>query len=304
MGRVSRRAALLGATLVALVLLAGCENALTSFLLGSPYRREMAKLVPTPNSFGFGFAVDISGDYMIVGEPYRDGNKGGAWIYHRVSGETWDAGTLLPAPAGALGPDASNGNDGDLYGYAVATNGEYAVLGSMYAGDGGIKRGKVAIYVADTYDRRLELRSDFQHRRRAIPDPAGLRRSDSATRFRSTVHGWRLAHARTRTEWSMSLLRGSLSLPELGRNLDVSGRNEAGSDPPGWGRIRLQRRHLGGPHDHRVHTTRTSMESRSVAPFQAGCSVHLHFRHRQLGLHRTHHSPRFGTHGPVRGVRR
>ena len=76
---------------------------------------------------------------MIVGEPYRDGNLGGAWIYHRVSGETWDAGTLLPAPVGAAA--------GDYYGYAVATNGEYAVLGAPDADDGAIDRsGKIAIY--------------------------------------------------------------------------------------------------------------------------------------------------------------
>lgn len=150
MGRVTRSAPSLAAVLLAAALLAGCDNALFGFLRGAPYQREMAKLVPTPNASGYGFAVDLSGDYMIVGEPYRDGNKGGAWIYHRVSGETWDAGTLLPAPAGALGPDPSNANDGDLYGYAVATNGDYAALGSMYAGDGGIKRGKVAIYGRDT----------------------------------------------------------------------------------------------------------------------------------------------------------
>ena len=98
MGRVSRSAGLLIAVVLATGLLAGCDNALFSFIRGSLYRREMTRIVPTPNASGFGFAVDLSGDYMIVGEPYRDGSKGGAWVYHRVSGETWDAGTLLPAP--------------------------------------------------------------------------------------------------------------------------------------------------------------------------------------------------------------
>ena len=127
MGRVSRRGPLLGIVVAAACILAGCASPLQSFifdmLFGPPYRREMAKLVPTPNAGSFGFAVDITGDYMMVGEPGGDGGKGRAWIYHRTSGETWDSGTLLPAPADALGPDPSNANDGDLYGYAVATDG-------------------------------------------------------------------------------------------------------------------------------------------------------------------------------------
>jgi hypothetical protein len=165
MGRVSRPPAVLFAGVLALATLAGCENALQSFvfdsLFGAPYRREMARLAPDPNASGYGFAVDIDGDYMIVGEPYRDGGKGGAWIYHRTTGEAWDAGVLLEAPPAALGPDSSNGNDGDAYGYAVATNGEYAMLGAMNAGAGGVKRGMVAMYARDTATGAWVLESTF-----------------------------------------------------------------------------------------------------------------------------------------------
>jgi hypothetical protein len=154
MGRVSRWGPLLGVALVAVGVLAGCASPLQSFifemLFGPPYRREMAKLVPTPNTGSFGFGVDISGDYMIVGEPGGDGGKGRAWVYHRTTGETWDSGTLLPAPAGALPPGPTNNNYGDSYGYAVATDGAYAVLGGQYAGDGGTSRGRVAIYNRNT----------------------------------------------------------------------------------------------------------------------------------------------------------
>jgi hypothetical protein len=156
MGRMNRAAAGVLAAAFAIGCLVGCENALQSFisdsLFGAPYRRQMAQLAPATNESGYGWAVDISGDYMVVGEPYRDGGKGGAWVYHRTDGETWDAGALLDAPAGALGPDSSNGNNGDNYGYAVATNGDYAALGAMNAGAeaGGEKRGMIAIYKRDT----------------------------------------------------------------------------------------------------------------------------------------------------------
>jgi len=154
MGRVSRRLGFLASVLLAATVLVGCPNPLQTFiydsLLGVPYRREMAKLVPSPNAGSFGFAVDISGDYLVVGEPNRDGQKGGAWIYHRTSGETWDGGQLLPAPSWALGPDATNNNYGDQYGYAVATDGTWAALGSMYVGVGGTRRGQVVLYHRDT----------------------------------------------------------------------------------------------------------------------------------------------------------
>ncbi len=151
MGRIGiiARTGLLGVLII--VSLLSCDNPLQNFivndLFGPPYRRQMARLVPNPNVGSYGFSVDISGDYMIVGEPNREGGKGGATIYHRTSGESWDAGTLIAAPAEALGPDATNGNDGDQYGVAVATDGNFAVIGSMYSGDAtGAKRGRVAIY--------------------------------------------------------------------------------------------------------------------------------------------------------------
>jgi hypothetical protein len=135
----------------------GCSNPLQNFiydsLLGVPYRREMGKVVPTPNLGSYGFAVDIAGDYMIVGEPNRDGGRGGAWIYHRTSGETWDAGQKLDPPGWATGPATSNANDGDQFGMSVAIGGDWAAIGSMYAGvdltTPGKKRGQVALYSCD-----------------------------------------------------------------------------------------------------------------------------------------------------------
>jgi len=154
MGRIGTiaGASVLGALIA--TSLVSCENPLQTFIIdtlfGAPYQRQMARLDPDPNLGSFGFSVDISGDYMIVGEPNRDGGKGGATIYHRTSGEAWDAGTPVPAPAGALGPHSTNAEDGDQYGVAVATDGTFAVIGSMYSGDvAGVKRGRVVIYKRD-----------------------------------------------------------------------------------------------------------------------------------------------------------
>lgn len=71
----------------------------------------------------FGQAVDIDGDYAIVGAPDYDDAMGAAYIYHR-SGESWELQTRLTA---------STRERGDEFGFAVAISGEYAVVGAPSA---------------------------------------------------------------------------------------------------------------------------------------------------------------------------
>ena len=72
----------------------------------------------------FGNAVDIDGDFAIVGARFDDSNgdnAGAAYIYRRVSG-TWVEDTkILP----------SDGVANDLFGADVAISGDIAVVGSM-----------------------------------------------------------------------------------------------------------------------------------------------------------------------------
>lgn len=73
----------------------------------------------------FGYAVEISGDYAIVGVPYSDDpgsgvDSGSAYIYH-FDGATWvEQQKLLP----------SNGAANSFFGVSVAISGVYAIVGA------------------------------------------------------------------------------------------------------------------------------------------------------------------------------
>jgi hypothetical protein len=125
MRTVARPAA--AAALGLVLALAGCENPLQFYvfdtLFGPPYRREVAKIAPAaPVSLrgNFGQAVDIDGDYLIVGQPTAAGNMGAAVIYHRTGVNSWgepDVSTLTaPEPF-------------DYFGTSVSISGEWAVVG-------------------------------------------------------------------------------------------------------------------------------------------------------------------------------
>ena len=85
---------------------------------------QVAKLTnPSANNGDlFGWAVDISGDYAIVGEPkiHVDGVQGAAFIYMRDGNGNWVLQTTL---SGIDGPE-------DRFGTAVAMEGNNAVIGA------------------------------------------------------------------------------------------------------------------------------------------------------------------------------
>ena len=111
------------AALAAVLLLAGCENALQLYVLqtlfGSAYTEQVARLVPGgANNAHFGFSVDVDGDTVIVGEPGAASATGAAYVYRR-SGDSWGAPEVLTASDGAAD---------DEFGASVAVSGDYAVV--------------------------------------------------------------------------------------------------------------------------------------------------------------------------------
>jgi hypothetical protein len=72
----------------------------------------------------FGYSVDISGDYAIVGARAGDGtqtDQGAAYIFFRNNGAWVQQAKLV----------ASDGANGDDFGVAVAISGDYAAVGAM-----------------------------------------------------------------------------------------------------------------------------------------------------------------------------
>ncbi|MCK5457149.1 MAG: FG-GAP repeat protein, partial [Melioribacteraceae bacterium] len=73
----------------------------------------------------FGFCVDISGDYAIVGSPMEEEkgyNSGGAYVYKNSNG-TWELDSkIMPEDL----------TEGDFFGWSVAIDGDYAIVGAPY----------------------------------------------------------------------------------------------------------------------------------------------------------------------------
>lgn len=83
------------------------------------------KLTPINRTLGgyFGHRVDISEDYAIIGEYFRTGQDTGfAYIFRRIGGSWVQVQRLKP----------TDGHAGDWFGFSVAINGDYAVVGSPH----------------------------------------------------------------------------------------------------------------------------------------------------------------------------
>ncbi len=105
----------------------------------------------------FGRAVAVSGNYMIVGAPQFDGageSSGAAYIFRR-SGREWVLDTTLE-------PD--DVTTSSRFGYSVAINGDYAVVGSPDETAGQGRYGSAYIYertaLGWTYRDTVDERSD------------------------------------------------------------------------------------------------------------------------------------------------
>jgi len=93
----------------------------------------------------FGSAVDISGDYAIIGAYENDDNgttAGAAYIFNR-DGATWSQQKKLLASDGAAG---------DRFGYSVAISGDYAIAGAIYDDDLRDNSGAAYIFTRDDTD--------------------------------------------------------------------------------------------------------------------------------------------------------
>ena len=76
----------------------------------------------------FGYSVAIDGDHILVGAPFDDDgddSTGSVYVFHRTGVNTWDSGTKIAAPFATAG---------GTFGYSVAIDGDYLVVGSRGAG--------------------------------------------------------------------------------------------------------------------------------------------------------------------------
>ena len=104
---------------------------------------EQAKLLPSDGAAEdwFGFSVSIDGDYAIIGAPADDSNgyfSGSAYVFTR-SGTNWNEQDKLLA---------SDGAEGDLFGWSVSIDGGYAIIGASDDDDNGQDSGSAYIFTS------------------------------------------------------------------------------------------------------------------------------------------------------------
>ena len=105
---------------------------------------QVAKLTASDAVDGdhFGISVAISGDFVVVGANFGDGSEvdcGAAYIFNRNQGgdDIWGQVTKLTA---------SDGQSVDMFGYSVALDGDFVVVGAASKLGGGIFRGAAYVY--------------------------------------------------------------------------------------------------------------------------------------------------------------
>ncbi len=88
----------------------------------------------------FGCSVALDGDYALVGARYEDAggsNAGAAYVFQRMGINSWDGGTKLTAP---------DAQADDWFGFSVALDGDYALVGAVGEDAGGSKAGAAYVF--------------------------------------------------------------------------------------------------------------------------------------------------------------
>jgi len=105
---------------------------------------QVAKLTPSDpvDDDIFGRMLSISGDFAIVGTPYKHGTgsyRGAAYIFHRNQGGTDNWGQVAK-----LTP--SDAADYDNFGWDISIRGDYAVVGAYGKDNGGFSQGAAYVF--------------------------------------------------------------------------------------------------------------------------------------------------------------
>ena len=118
---------------------------------------QQAKLKASDGAYDdlFGDSVSINGEYAIVGA-WRDDdnglNSGSAYIFER-DGTAWSQQAKLLA---------SDGYSGDLFGFSVSIDGEYAIVGAWGDDDNGANSGSAYIFEVFKAEPVIEVALDIK----------------------------------------------------------------------------------------------------------------------------------------------
>ncbi len=136
-------------------------SATTSVILSG----SLARLVATDPQANdnFGYSVDMSDDYLVVGAPNEDGassatdaDRGAVYVYKRTGSSTYGSGVKL-TPTGSA--------DSDIFGTSVSISGDFIIVGAVETGAIGSQIGKAYVF------RRTAVNSWTQEAKLLASDP-------------------------------------------------------------------------------------------------------------------------------------
>ena len=87
----------------------------------------------------FGRSVSIEGNYLVIGAVLADDNgdsSGKAYVFQRTEDDWMEQAILLP----------SDGAAGDFFGYSVATNGRFTIVGALFNDEMGVNSGAAYLF--------------------------------------------------------------------------------------------------------------------------------------------------------------
>jgi hypothetical protein len=108
---------------------------------------EVMKLIATDaaDDVWLGNSVALEGSLAVVGAAWDDGggtNRGAAYVFSRDQGGLGNWGELKKLAA-------SDAHNADLFGYAVAINGDFISVGAGWSSGGGTERGQAYLFSRD-----------------------------------------------------------------------------------------------------------------------------------------------------------
>lgn len=233
-------------------------------------QNEAAKLrvEGAPHGTDFGFALDLSGEYALVGAPGDVPSAGSAYIFRR-SGAAWELDAKLGPASTRLG---------DRFGHGVAIDASFALVGAPGDDGGAEDGGAVHVYRNQngTWVPAQVLRAPLPEAGAGFGASVGLGagwlavgapHEDAAGQDSGAVHLFRLLG----NQWTYSqrLLPGGLGAgASLGSALDFSGARLALGAPGGAGRVYLYENDAPG-----IWSPRTSIADPDAAEFGAALDL-------------------------------
>lgn len=104
--------------------------------VGDSWIQEDKLVVEVGDSYGFGFSIAVDGNTLLIGAPFTQNYRGTAFVFMHNGTEWIQRARLVAADKSAV----------DRFGYAVALEGDTALISAPYTDDNGVASGSTYVF--------------------------------------------------------------------------------------------------------------------------------------------------------------